>query len=131
MAKKRRKKQTATHVLLSSTASKLTDKLNPQNWSPRTQAGVKRAVKLAGFYVLGYVLALAAFATVAYLTNIEADPMVIQILGFTVSTITGGIHKSINWTAAGVDVNAIPVPSPDASLPQIAIPQQGGTNNES
>lgn len=93
-----------------------------ENWSPKRRAVIGRTLKLMFYYVLGYVLAVGAFFVVYLLTQQAVDPFIVQITGFIVASITGGIHKSIRWQEVGIDPSALPTPSADASLPQIALP---------
>ena len=83
-----------------------------------------RAFKIAFYYIFGYLLAIAAFFIVYLLTREAIDPIIVQITGFIVASITGGIHKAIRWKEIGIDPSTLPSPSADASLPsQIAVPE--------
>lgn len=95
-----------------------------QRWSTKKRAAVVRALKIGAYYIFGYVLAVAAFFVVYLLTDKAVDQVIVQITGFIVASITGGIHKAINWQAVGIDPSTLPAPTVDASLPmQVAIPQ--------
>ncbi len=85
--------------------------------TPKRSAVLKRVAKVGGYYVIGYVLAIASFAVVYLLTRQQVDQVLIQIVGFIVASVTGGIHKAINWKEIGINEGAIPTPPADASLP--------------
>ena len=88
-----------------------------KEWAPKKRAAVGRTVKIAAYYILGYLLAIGAFFVVYLLTQQAVDQGVIQITGFIVASIMGGIHKAINWKDAGVDPSLVPLPPTDAALP--------------
>lgn len=77
---------------------------------PARTAGVKRAVKFAGFSIVGTLLANAAAIAATFLMGINAPVEVVSITSLLAGSIAAGVHKSINWVEAGVEPPPAPPP---------------------
>lgn len=91
--------------------------------SPRTKAGISRTVKTIIFYIIGFVLAVAAFAVVGILSDTAVPEWLVQITGLVVAGISAGIYKVINWKDTGVNLAALPAPTATPDLPQLQPPE--------
>lgn len=91
--------------------------------SPRTRAGISRTAKTIFFYVLGFALAIAAFAVVGVLSDNAIPDWLVQVTGLAIAGITAGVYKAINWKETGVDMSLLPSPTASANLPQLSTPE--------
>lgn len=82
----------------------------------KRRAVVRRFFKVFAYTVIGSVLAIAGYASVAYLTDQQLPGWLVTTIGFVVSGIAASIHKSINWKETGA------VEIPVAELPTIQSP---------
>jgi hypothetical protein len=82
----------------------------------KKSAVIKRTVKVTAYSALGYGLAGTAFAVTGLSASLHLPDWVTAGAGFVAAGIASGIHKGINWNAAGVSVPDVPA---TATLPVI------------
>lgn len=99
--------------------------------SPRTKAGLNRTIKTIFFYILGFALAIAAFAVVGLLSEGDSIPdWLVQVTGLGIAGISAGLYKAINWKDTGVDVSLLPAPTASPSLPTLTAPSPVSEDKE-
>ncbi len=69
-------------------------------------AGYRRALKFAGFNVLGFLLVNAAAIAAAFFVGMHFGNEIATLLSLVVGAIAAGIQKSISWVDTGFDPNA-------------------------
>ncbi len=68
-------------------------------------AGYRRALKFAGFNVLGFVLVNATAIAAAFLVGMHFGNEIATALSLLVGAVAAGIQKSISWVDTGFDPN--------------------------
>ena len=86
--------------------------------SPGRRAGIRRAVKFLGFWVVGWVLGNAAYIVVTALAHVAIDPVTAQVFGAAASSLSAGVQKSRSWVEAsaeyGIEPQSMTVPTIEA-----------------
>lgn len=78
----------------------------------------RRFLKVAVYTTLGVVLSVAGYLTLTVLTGFELPSWLVTVGTVLVSGIAGAVHKSVNWSSAGVEAPEVP----DATVPPLSLP---------
>ncbi len=64
---------------------------------------MRRAIKFAGFSVVGTVLANAAALAATALMGIDAPVPVVSVVSLLAGSVAAGVQKSMSWKDTGVE----------------------------